>query len=288
MNKDPENYYYRKMPDENFSVEIIKRDLKGQGPVFDSHWHEHMQFYYFVEGSAFQICNAHKFVVNPKDFVVINSNELHYTESLSENLSCYVMKVDFPFLYSNQIDSCQVKFIAPMSNNYITFKNLIRDDEQICNCIENIIKEYYSKNIGFELAVKSDLYMLIVLLLRNYVDGYLTKKEFDIRVKNITRMDQVFEYIDHNLSQKITIHELASVANISDYHFCKLYKKITGKTPMDYINSLRINRAVILLSEGNSNITEIAFACGFCDSNYFSRIFKKYKGVAPNKYNRKE
>lgn len=281
MKKDYSNYYYKKMPDENFHVDIFKKEVKGPGPITDSHWHEHIQFFYFTEGNGFMICNSKRIDIQPKDVVVINGNELHYAESLSETLSCYIIKVDFSFLYSNHIDNCQTKFIAPLSNNYITFQNLIQGDEQICNCLENIIEEYFSDDIGFELAIKSGLYKLIVLLLRNYVDSYLTQKQFDARINNLIRMNKVFIYIDDNITQKISLHDLAVIVNISDYHFCKLFKQVTGKSTIDYINNLRINKAILLLNEGKYNITEVALACGFCDSNYFSRMFKKYEGTTP-------
>lgn len=281
MEKNNSNYYYKKMPNENFYVDIFKKEVKGLAPILESHWHEHIQFYYFLEGKGFMICNSKRFDVHSKDFVVVNSNELHYTESLSDTLSCYIIRVDFSFLYSNGIDNCQTKYIAPLSNNYITFQNLISNDDEISSCIESIISEYFSKETGFELAVKSYLYKLIVLLLRRYVDRYLTKKELNVRMKSLSRMNNVLEYINNNLSDKISIHQLSAIANVSDYYFCKLFKQVTGKSAVDYINMLRINKAILLLEDGRDNITEVALACGFCDSNYFSRIFKKYKGVAP-------
>lgn len=281
MEKDQSNYYYQKMPDENFYVDIIKREINGAGPIYENHWHEHIQFFYFTEGNAFMICNSKRFNVHAGDFVVINGNELHYSESLSDKLCCYIIRVDFSFLFSNQVDHCQTKFIAPLSNGYITFRNLIQNDLQITECIERIVHEYYSKELGFELAIKSYLFQLIVILLRKHVDRYLNKEEFESRTRTLIRMNKVLEYIEDNLSQNITINDLAAIANVSNFHFCKLFKQATGKTAIDYINNLRVNKAVLLLNEGKLNITEIAIECGFNDSNYFSRIFKKYKGAAP-------
>jgi transcriptional regulator GlxA family with amidase domain len=58
---------------------------------------------------------------------------------------------------------------------------------------------------------------------------------------------------------------------------------LTGKTPIDYINSLRINKAILLLNEGKYNITEIALACGFCDQIILAECSKKHTGTAPIK-----
>jgi mannose-6-phosphate isomerase-like protein (cupin superfamily) len=156
--KIDQNYFYKKMPDIHFGVDIILKSDLHSGMVLRRHWHEHMQLYFILSGSAVLECGKHRFQVGTGDVTVINSNELHYLESLSDNLRLYIIRVDLPFLFSNQVDLCQTKFLAPLSRNRITFHNLIRNDEQISECVSEIIKEYSSQGLGFELAVKSSIY----------------------------------------------------------------------------------------------------------------------------------
>ena len=63
--------------------------------------------------------------------------------------------------------------------------------------------------------------------------------------------------------------------------FCRLFKKLTGRRPTDYLNLLRINKSIPLLTNGHLNISQTAAAVGFNDANYFSRVFKKYHRLAP-------
>lgn len=282
--KDYSNYFYKKMPDENFFVDIFKKEHHNTGPAFNLHWHEHIQFFYITKGEGILSCNSKKIKVKAQDIVIINSNEMHYIESLYDYLSYYVIRVGLPFLFSNQIDSCQTKFIAPLSQNLILFKPLVRNDNDILNCINKIIGEYFTKEIGFELAVKSYIYELIVLLIRGYIEKILTKEEFNSQVNNLKRFSDILKFIENNFTQKITISKLAAMANVSNYHFCRLFKQITGKSTIDYINKLRIDKAIDLLHENNLNITEIALNCGFNDTNYFSRLFKRYKNISPAKF----
>ena len=78
------------------------------------------------------------------------------------------------------------------------------------------------------------------------------------------------------------------MANMSDYHFCRLFKQITGKSAIDYINRFRVEKSLLLLRKSNCNITEIALSCGFNDTNYFSRTFKKYKHISPTQMRHKK
>ncbi len=147
------DYFYKEMPDVHFGVDIfLKSDLRT-GMVLRKHWHEHMQLYVILAGNAILECGKHQFQAATGDIAVINSNELHYLESLSDDLKLYIIRVDLPFLFSSQVDLCQTKYLVPLSQDRITFHNLIRGDGQVSECVSAIIKEYDSQGLGYELAL---------------------------------------------------------------------------------------------------------------------------------------
>ena len=243
-----------------------------------------MQLYFFTEGKALVECNKKRYYVTTDSIVVINSNELHSLESLSDNLKFYTIRIDSSFLFSNQVDLCQTKFLSPLSQNQISFQNLIENDKQILDCVTMIIQEYFSKKIRYELAVKSLIYQLIVLLLRKYISKFLTRKELILKVNNLKRFNSIFKYIDSNYSKKIATSDLSNIMHISTYHFCRIFKQMTGKTTTDYINGIRMEKAADYLNKGDLTITEIALRCGFDSINYFSRLFKRHYNVSPTKF----
>ena len=71
---------------------------------------------------------------------------------------------------------------------------------------------------------------------------------------------------------------------VSPDYFTKMFKESVGKTPIDYINGLRINRAIQLLYTTDMQMAELAEAVGFCNPNYFHKIFKQYMGQSPLSY----
>ena len=282
--KDMGNYYCKDMPNRNFSVDIMLSKTWGSGSNFKEHWHEHLQVFYFINGKGFLRCNQKCFNVVQGDVVIINSRELHYFESLSDDFKFYLIRIDLPFLFSDQVDLCQTKYLSPLSQNFILFKNLIKDDHEIINCINTIIKEYFIKEIGYELAVKANLYNLVVLLLRNYTDEFVTKKKLTFKISNFKRFYEVFGFIDSNYNKKICATDLSNIAHVSTYYFCRIFKQMTGKTPTEYINEVRLKKSIELLKNCTMTITEIAINSGFNDVNYFSRLFKKKYGVSPTKF----
>lgn len=235
-----------------------------------------------MEGSAVIECESCPISVAPGDLVIVNSNELHSARYCEKGLSYYCVIID-PSLYKSSFpDACEVKYISPIASNLILFENKISNDDAVSQCIRDIIEEYENKKAGYELAVKASVFRLLVILLRNHVKRVLTQKEYNSRLYKLKRFENVMQYIEDNYAEKITIEELARIAGLSVFHFCHLFKSLTGKPAGEFINSFRIDRAEELLKNTGMNVTEAALACGFSDANYFSKQFKKYKMVPPS------
>ena len=64
----------------------------------------------------------------------------------------------------------------------------------------------------------------------------------------------------------------------------EIFKEYTGSSPVDYLNELRIDRACFEISVNRKNATEAAYATGFNDQSYFSKVFRKYRGISPTEY----
>lgn len=276
--------YYTAIPDQYFPVSIALHNQPAPGPIFASHYHEHLQFIYCLNGKALIYCSGHSVPLSAGEVMVVNVNEIHYGESLSKDLSYYVIMIDLDFILSNRVDTCQTQYISPLALNQILFANRLDSDHELNGCLQRIIYEYGAQRPGFELAVKACIYNAIVLLLRNHVVKTLSHKKYDKQAANARCFQDVFQYMKENYGQKIDLQELAAVARLSTSQFCRIFKKLTGKSAVDYLNQLRIEKAAVLLRQGESNIKEIAFATGFDDTNYFSRVFKKYKNIPPKEF----
>lgn len=92
------------------------------------------------------------------------------------------------------------------------------------------------------------------------------------------------EYIYFNYDKNITLEQVADKFNMSKSHFSKRFKIVTGFGYKEYLISVRIKEACDMLLNTDKTITDIAFECGFNDSNYFGDAFRKAKGVSPHKY----
>lgn len=214
-----QTYFNKKMPDPNLGIDIFLADQFIKGRRFKTHWHENMQFYYFIEGQALVECSQYTYQVTAGDLIVVNNNELHALESLSNTLKFYTIRFDSSFLYSHQTDLYQAKFLASLSQGQINFKHLIRNDDDIINCIHEMISEHSSKRMAYELAIKSSTLRLIVLLLRTYIHKQLSPQEVTTKLNNLNRFQIIFDFIESNYSNKITTDELSNLIHVTPLLF---------------------------------------------------------------------
>ena len=93
---------------------------------------------------------------------------------------------------------------------------------------------------------------------------------------------RVVERIDARLDQPLTIRELATVAGVSPFHFCRMFRRNTGLSPWQFVMRWRVDRAVELLKASrNRSIAAIATSCGFVDQSHLSRVLKNVRGITP-------
>ena len=123
---------------------------------------------------------------------------------------------------------------------------------------------------------------MMTALLRFYCGA---KSEPDRMIyHNVLRLSPVLNYISESFKEKIYIEKLADMINVSPDYFTKMFKESIGKTPIDYINAMRINYAMELLCTTDMQMADIADIIGFCNPNYFHKIFKQYMDVSPLAY----
>ncbi|GKU80444.1 AraC family transcriptional regulator [Paenibacillus sp. L3-i20] len=272
------------MPDPRFPIKMHKSHFQQAGTViFPHHWHEHLEFLFFESGEAIIECGSTPIMAKPGDLIVINSNELHYGVSLSSDVIYYVLIADISLLHSQFVDAAETKFIAPITQNRLLLHNHIRGDMATSACMLSLIDELGKREFGYELAIKSELYRLLTLLLRGYVATVLSRDEYAERIKNVERFEPVFRYIDEHYTQELSIEKLSGIAGLSRFHFSRLFKLLTGRTVTEYITAARLDRADYLLRHTPLTVSEVASATGFNDIYYFSRTFKKHKKIPPSK-----
>lgn len=125
------------------------------------------------------------------------------------------------------------------------------------------------------------LHKALILHLLAYFIGFIALT--DSEIMQVNKMQPVISYIENNLEKKITIEKLSQIVRLHPNYFFRYFKNAMGVTPIEYINSLRVQRAKeILLSD--VPIRSVAAQCGFQSEYYFSRFFREKMGMTPSEF----
>lgn len=150
--------------------------------------------------------------------------------------------------------------------------------KRFVDIFEEIIEETLSKRPNYEILCISKLLYLLSLIQRAETEtSNACNKSWNGIARAIQHMNR---YCDQNLK----LEDYASMCHMSKYHFLRVFKTVTGTTPLDYRNRIRIDFAKELLKNSNFSISEISENLGYSSLAYFSAAFKKATGFSPTEY----
>ena len=154
--------------------------------------------------------------------------------------------------------------------------NSIGIQPDIISLFSDLNSSWLRRNPGYKIKSRAFL-MLIILRLYELVLFNEHPIVIDARINKAVR------YITDNYYDDLTIEKVSEVTGLHPNYFGVLFKDSTGLSFRQFLTAIRINYAENLLKGGLHNITEVAARCGFTDVCYFSRVYKKKRGIPPSK-----
>jgi AraC-like DNA-binding protein len=267
----------------DFPIEIYC--INNQHPQYTMpyHWHIEYEIIRIIDGEFIISLNDNEWKAGKGDVIFINSGTLHGAIPLDCIYECIVFDMD---MLLNKNDFCQ-SYISRLMNHSIMIQEYYPYNKSEKSDLHEVVKKLFEamahKKLGYQFTVKGCLYQLIgIILQENHfnTDTPLTSHND----KRIVQLKQALEVIENQYSSTLTLEQLSMAAGMSPKYFCRFFREMTHKSPIDYLNYYRIERSCYHLINSDQPITDIAHSCGFNDFSYFIKTFKKYKNETPKKY----
>lgn len=264
-----------------FPVQKYITWLSPAYPVVTTHWHNEAEMTLITKGHCLYQIDLVDYEVKEGDILFIPPLLLHSVsldneqELLSET---YVFHMNF--LGGNSTDICSTRYLTPIMNQEISMPCLITPEHPAYTSLRKIISQIhtlYDESIdGYELALKALLLQTVFLLLQ-----YSEKKASSDNGTPSDKLKLVLDYIELHYAESIAVSDLAGICYFSEYHFMRFFKKHMNMTCVEYINNLRLEKAVELFEQGNSSILDVSLSVGFHNLSYFHRAFKRKYNMTP-------
>lgn len=245
------------------------------------HWHVEFEFVRVTEGNLLLTINEQSLHLSKNTTAFVPSGFLHsYTPEPGCVYDCIVFDSN---MLTNKSDTCR-KFIRNIMNHEIEIRSFYDDTiPQAVSTIWSLFDALSDKPTGYELVVQGSLFQFFgIAITQKFYAEISTQTSRDLR--RITQIKHALEFIEANYASPLTLQDMSASSQMSPKYFCKFFQEMTHRTPIDYLNYYRIERACHLLSTTNQSVTEVAYNTGFNDLSYFIKIFKRYKEITPKQY----
>lgn len=258
---------------------------QGEGIIDSGYSPTASELLQVVSGSVAVTAGTEVSEVSAGDFLFIPADLVFRVETVGGPAAVRGMSFEREMVETNMDNfdgEINYMFYVQSFSRVVTFTRQHPIYENLCYCMGEAYEEYISKDVCFRLPVRAYLYLLNAAILRYYAGA---RNEMDrVIYHNVIRLRPVVEYIAENYGEKIYIETLADMIGVSPDYFTKMFKDSIGTTPIDYINGVRVNHALRLLTMTDTPVNEIAEKTGFSNPNYFHKIFKSYMQTSPLAY----
>lgn len=258
----------------------------NQTEDYPLHHHDALEIIICKENQYTVIAHNHTYHLSVGDILIIPPHMLH-------EILCDSYGVRFIFL----INAAFIKFFQDFKifdsifmEPYLCTASLRPDIyQQLYETFMQMADIYFSNNMFWETSI----YSMLLKVLEDIGQDYFNKNNNNSKSLSVTKQreryedfSRLFQYIDDNYAEELTLEQAANYIGFSKYHFSRLFKQHTNTTFYDYLCHKRIQVAQSLLTT-DIPITEIAFQTGFNNLTTFCRCFKKCADCSPTEYRNK-
>ncbi|OOE49425.1 AraC family transcriptional regulator [Salinivibrio kushneri] len=240
----------------------------------EPHWHEAPELIYVLSGAFEVTANQSLITIKKGDFLYLGPDIIHSLEQTCPRSTLITWQFSqrlFDAMHKAPNSHLQLDSFHPGYGqlHHLFFAHLQSLSKDITSPFERLAKVYNILSKIDECSEEKETY----------------DTRFQTRESSIIR--ESMKFINCNFKNKITVTELARRANLSYFHFSRLFKKISGYTATEYISMVRVNMAKPLLKNINIPITEVSQTVGFNEHRLMNMAFKKYSNETPSEYRKR-
>lgn len=263
----------------DFPLEYYYLDHSQPRYQMPYHWHEEYEILHILEGEFDLALDDESVTLHPGETAFIAAERLHGGVSRDCIYECIVFDMRL-LLKCN--DPCKQQ-ILDIHHHAAQLRAFYAAEEPIIRrIIPAMFQALHDHSPGYELIALGCLYQFLGEMSRH--GAFTPGKTEQSDGKRVLQLKQVFELIESSYASSLTLSDMAASVHMSPKYFCRFFKAVTRRTPVDYLNYYRIEEACNEIAATEKNLTAIALDTGFSNLNYFIRQFKKYKGVTPGQY----
>lgn len=251
------------------------------------HWHEELEVLVVENGTARVSVNGADHLVKQGEGCFINTGVLHGVWQEGPE-PCRLHSIVFhPRFVGGSVDSILwQKYLEPLltdpSRPCVYFPNRSAWEAAASKAIEAAWQLCVAEGEGFEFRARDLLSQIVLLLFQHQPPA--AKKPSEKVLRDGKRTKAMLQYIQEHYSEEITLLQIAESAHICESECLRCFRSVIGRSPIQYVKQVRVQKAAELLLRTDLKISDIGLQCGFQEMSYFAKAFRELKGCTPRAF----
>ncbi|MDE6915861.1 MAG: AraC family transcriptional regulator [Lachnospiraceae bacterium] len=252
------------------------------------HWHDEMEVGFVRSGSLTVCVNDAQFLLREGEGIFVNTGVLHaYMDNKCTN-AVFPNIVFLPVLvYGSRESVFWTDYVRPLTQavrlSHLIFTKEIFWQAEVLKGIERTVQLFAQGVSGSEFAVRAQLSDMVCRICQHSQEQLWGSGHKDIEIERLRRM---LAFVDAQYSKPVQLQQIADSAFVSCRECQRLFQKVIGTSPRQYVIQLRLQKARQMLTESSASICDICDRCGFQDQSYFTKVFRERFGMPPAKFRR--
>ncbi len=257
--------------------------------------HDYFEVFYLQAGELVCRIQDREFQMRSGDLAVISSTQYHTIQWPEKRKNSGQVKAAVLYFLPDLIRAADatgdaVEYLSPFLMQDASFPHLIEANTGIPAQIFDLIRRSHNtmpaNTVRARLTLKTYLKMILILLVNHYADHRGTVETFNRKQRAIEQLAPLFDFLEANYKEPVSVATAAKAVHLSESHFMRLFKQVTGQSFVNYLNHFRVAKAEHLLATTDLSIAEVSQAVGFCDQSYFGLVFRSLIQMTPLQYKR--
>ena len=267
---------------QGFPFQIYSAPEAQDSDLVPYHWHPEVEIITVLRGTVRVTIAERQYEGREGDVFFVNVGELHEIRGGVDNLfRAFVFPLDF--LQFRRVDLAQSELLAPLEQGLLRLPAYVpRQTEvgqELFRGLKKMIRICANQPFGYQLFVKSALlYLISQLAAAGLLEQTPQQPREEYKVQLLRHM---VEYLGEHCTERLRLSDVAARFGLSPQYFCSFFKENFGRTLIQHVNFLRIERASRLLRETGLPILEISLSVGFDNVSYFIKRFREVYGCTP-------
>ena len=263
----------------DFPLAYYSVDIHHERYRMPMHWHREAEIIRVTRGRLALYVDNQSIALSAGDVMLIGEGVIHGGEPEGCEYGCIVFDTGL----LTREDACKRAMKGVLGHSICLNDAALRVDGDFLRCVDALYDAAADGIAGRELQVLGALYGFFGMLSEkgNIARMDVAAPQFSQKAE---QLKPALEYIETHYGQTITLEALARLTGLSPKYFCRFFRAIVHRSPIDYVNYYRIECASHFLTSTDMTVAEIAQHCGYNDSSFFIKQFRKYKGTTPRHY----